>query len=98
MKTASRITLTLAAVTTLAAIWQPFGGTWWQWAITALVLFLAGAGTGAASDKPRHPIDEPELLPEHVARELVPNSTLEKITPDDVTDYKRREYGRKADQ
>lgn len=94
MKTASRILLATAAAAVLAAVWAP--GAWWQWTITALVLFLAGAGTGAASGKPRHPIDGPELLPEHVAREFVPSSTLEQITPDDVTAYKRT-YGRRAD-
>lgn len=95
MKHLSHVLLTAAGAAVLAAVWAP--GAWWQWAITALVLLLAGAGTGAASDKPYHPIDGPELLPEHIAREFVPPSTLEKITPDDVIDYKRREYGRKAD-
>lgn len=95
MKYLSHLLLTAAAVTLLLAIWQPVG-TWWQWSITALVLFLAGAGTGAATDKPNHPIDGPELLPEHVAREFVPPTTLEQVDKD-VAEYKRREYGRKAD-
>lgn len=94
MKTASTILLTAAGLAVLAAVWAP--GTWWQWAITATVLLLAGAGTGAAADKTHHPIDDPELLPEHVAREFVAPSTLERITPDDVDAYKRT-YGRKAD-
>ena len=92
MKTVSRILLTATAATALAAIWAP--GTWWQWGLTTIVLLLAAAGTGAAAEQHRHPIDGPELMPEHVAREFVPPTMP--ITSDDVDEYKRREYGRKA--
>lgn len=92
MRTVSRILLTAAAVAVLAAIWAP--GTWWQWGLTAIVLLLAAAGTGAAAERPHHPIDGPELMPEHVAREFVPPNIP--ITADEVDEYKRREYGRKA--
>lgn len=96
MKTVSTILVTASGLAVLAAVWAP--GDWWQWAITALVLLLAGAGTGGAADKRRHPIDEPTLLPEHVAREFVAPSTLERITVDDVAEYKRREFGKQADR
>lgn len=95
MKTASTILLITSGAAVLAAVWAP--GAWWQWAITALVLLLAGAGTGAAADKRRHPIDNPELLPEDVAREFVAPSTLEQITLDDVDAYKRT-FGRSTDR
>lgn len=48
MRIASFTTLTLTAAATLLAIWSPIG-TWWQWAITAFVLLLIGAGLGGAS-------------------------------------------------
>lgn len=95
MKTASTILLIASGAALLAAVWAP--SHWWQWAITAIVLFLAGAGTGASADKRRHPIDDPELLPEDVAREFVSPSTLEQITLDDVDAYKRT-YGRSTDR
>lgn len=83
MKTLSRLTLTLAALAVLAAIWSPYGD-WWQWAITALLLLLTGAAL--AGQTTNTPTTEPEET-----------STLERITDNDVTNYKRQ-YGQKADQ
>lgn len=94
MKTISTVLLIASGASVLAAVWLP--GNWWQWAITALVLLFAGAGTGGAAAKRRHPIDGPELMPEHVASEFVPDTTLEQID-EDVRDYKRS-YGRRADR
>lgn len=89
MKTASRITLVLGAVAALLAIWQP-AGAWWQWALTALLLLLAGAGlSGPAAPGKTAPGDEAH-------ERSGEGTTLEQIDAD-VAEYKRT-YGRKADR
>lgn len=88
MKTVSRITLTLAVLSLLAAIWI---GPWWAWLLTALILLFVRAGLSGSNipDEP-HPIDR-GLLPEDIAREFVEPSTLGQ------NDGNHRVYGRKAD-
>lgn len=92
MKHLSRIILTLAAVCVLLSIWTPVG-TWWQWAITALLFLLAGAGFGASANKPRDTSDETgRSTGPHVHFDTGESTTLERIDQD-VTDYKRT-YGK----
>ncbi|GAA1333863.1 hypothetical protein GCM10009592_28510 [Brachybacterium rhamnosum] len=85
----ARTTLTAAVAALLAAIWAP--GPWWSWLLTAAVLGFVGAGLSA----PEHPDDVPESGTDDVIGNVP--STLERITTDDVTSYKRQ-YGRKANQ
>ena len=54
MRHAGNTLFILAAATTTAAIWSPIGA-WWQFAATAILLFLAGAyahGTHLAAQAP----------------------------------------------
>ncbi|MGO2362179.1 MAG: hypothetical protein ACTH6N_13755 [Brachybacterium tyrofermentans] len=94
MKTASTVLLIASGAAVLAAVWVP--GAWWQWAITALVLLLAGAGTGGAAAK-----SVPYAEGGHVGPRKDDDSVRVQIsgpiTPEDVDAYKRT-YGRKADR
>lgn len=96
MKTISTILLIASGSAVLLAIWQPVG-TWWQWAITAVVLLLAAAGTGGAAGKAQTYAQGGEVPGPHGEQlHRLPDSTLE-ITDEDVTSYKRV-YGKKADR
>lgn len=68
MKTISTVLLIASGATVLLAIWAPVGA-WWQWVITALILFLAGAGAGGSATKREH---ELHALGKAVGTELTP--------------------------
>lgn len=84
MRHLARATLTLAVLALLAAIWQPYG-PWWAWLLTGVLLLFVGAALGGQTAMQDETPTGNSTGP-HVH-----------ITPDDVNDYKRREYGRKAD-
>lgn len=104
MKTAARITLTLAGITALAAIWQPIGA-WWQWAITALLFLLIGAGLAGTADRTtKH--DDYEDIPNSITYSsntpihLRDGETLSS-TGDEVLDEaleRRPNYGKRRDE
>ncbi|MGO2819445.1 MAG: hypothetical protein ACTIA5_01500 [Brachybacterium tyrofermentans] len=96
MKTISTILLIASGGSVLLAIWQPFG-TWWQWAITALVLLLAAAGIGGAAGKTQPYAKGGIVGPQVDHDQNVAVRLSGSITPDDVEKYKRS-YGKKADR
>lgn len=91
MKLASTLCLAAASACALAAIWSPWGH-WWQYAITALILALVGAGISGK----RKPDDIEVHL--HQMHEMTPEELAEELGAREPSAGGPREFGKKADQ
>ena len=93
MRHLARLTLTLAVLALLAAIWQPYG-PWWAWLLTGVLLLFVGAALGGQAT-PQHETPTGNSTGPHV------HITPSRVTDHDVDNYRREhgtpQYGRKAD-